>query len=69
MEASHKTHRPHIKGGKDEEEEDTDGPLGKRILSNIQSTLFLHRSEVVPSSYLTFYNFEKNIRINIFIAI
>ncbi len=28
--------------------------LGKRILSNIQSTLFLHQSEVVPSSYFTF---------------
>ena len=27
------------------------------------------QSEVVPSSYFTFFNFEKNIRINIFIAI
>ena len=25
MEASHKTHRPHIKVGKDEEEEEEDG--------------------------------------------
>ena len=28
-------------------------------LPNIQSTLFLHQSEVVPSSYFTFFNFEK----------
>ena len=38
-------------------------------LSNIQSTLFLHQREVVPSSYFTLLNFEKNIRINIFITI
>ena len=56
MEASHKTHRPHIKVGKDEEEEEEDGPLGKRILSNIQSTLFLHQSEVVPSSCCCFFS-------------
>ena len=38
-------------------------------LSNIQSNLFLHQREVVPSSYFTFLNFEKKIRINIFITI
>ena len=36
---------------------------------NIQSTLFLHQCEVVPYSYFTFFNFETNIRINIFITI
>ena len=30
--------------------------------------MFLHQHEVVPSSYFTFLNFEKNIRINIFIT-
>ena len=38
-------------------------------MSDIQSTLFLHQLEVVPSSYFTLFNFEKNIRINIFITI
>ena len=33
------------------------------------STLFLHQSEVVPSSYFTFFNLEKKVRINIFITI
>ena len=32
-------------------------------------TLFLHQREVVPSSYFTLLNFEKNIRINILITI
>ena len=34
------------------------GPLREWILSNIQSTLFLHQREVLPSSYLTCLNFE-----------
>ena len=34
--------------------------------SNIQSTLFLHQREVVPSSYFTVLNFENNVRINVF---
>ena len=32
-------------------------------------TLFLHQREVVPSSYFTLLNLEKNIRINILITI
>ena len=38
-----------------------DGPLGKLILRNVQSTLFLHKREVVPSSYFTFRHFEEKI--------
>ena len=36
------------------------------LTSNLQ---FLHKSEVVPSSYFTFFNLEKKVRINIFITI
>ena len=39
------------------------------LTSNLGPTLFLHQSEVVPSSYFTFFNLEKKVRINIFITI
>ena len=38
-------------------------------LSNVQSTLCLRQRVVMTSSYFTFLNFEKKIRINIFITI
>ena len=45
-----------------------DGPLGQRILSNIQSILLFH--QVVAYGYFTCIDFEgENIPINIFITI
>ena len=37
------------------------GPLGKRILSNMQPTLPFRQREVISSSYYTCLNFEKYI--------
>ncbi len=44
-------------------------PLGKRILSNIQPILPFHQREIVLSSYFICLNFEKYIRVYIFMTI
>ena len=63
MEASHKTHRPHIKVGKDEEEEEVDylfySMYGGQLLCNI----FFFRSKVEkPHKVLTDCDIELEVK-------
>ena len=54
MEASHKTHRPHIKVGKDEEEED------QKLIINGYVTISSTISLTMPSSTMEFNEIVDN---------